>query len=71
MTDAFKTVVESPWVKLAMTMFFIGVAWSDLKAGQREDQLRNDAKFAMMASDIHVLKVLACKSNPHDSVCTP
>ena len=69
MNDVLKQVADSPWVKFALIAFTIGVAWSDLHAQIRENKMEADARFAVMASDIHVLKVLACKSYPKDSEC--
>jgi len=70
-STALTELVRSPWIRVAITAFFIGVAWSDLHATIRENKMASDSRFAVMATDLHVLKVLACRSYPHDSVCTP
>ncbi len=68
-TQALQELIGSPWIRLAFTGFFVGVAWSDLHATIRENKMEADTRFAVMATDLHVLKVLGCKAYPNDSVC--
>lgn len=71
MPDYLKDLFDSGPIKVALIAFAIGVAWADLHAEIRDNKIEADARFAVMATDLHVLKVLACKSYPHDSVCAP
>lgn len=71
MTDPVKhlsTIVTATW-KLVLMAFAIGMAWAQLSAQIHDNKLEADARFATMATDVHVLKVLACRQTPHDSVC--
>lgn len=69
MPDSLRELFDSGPIRVALMAFCVGVAWADLHAEIRENKLETDARFAIMATDLHALKVLACRSYPNDSVC--
>lgn len=68
-SDILSQLFDSGPIRIALTAFFIGMAWSDLHSEIRENKMESDTRFAVMASDLHALKVLACRAYPNDSVC--
>lgn len=69
--SAFETVTRSPWIQLAVIAFGVGVAWSNLHAELAQTKLELRTEIAVMRTDLHTMRVLACRSYPHDSVCAP
>lgn len=49
--------------------FSVGVAWANLHAELALSKLELQTEIAVMRSDLHTMKVLACRSYPNDSIC--
>ena len=64
-------LLSSPWIHLAAIAFSVGVAWTNLHAEFAQTKLELQAEISVMKTDIHTMRVLACRSYPHDSVCVP
>ena len=58
MPDEIKRLLESGAVRLAVTAFLVGVAWSSLYA-----------EISTMQTELNTIRVLVCKQTPGDSMC--
>lgn len=64
-----RSLMSSPWIQLAVIAFGLGVSYANLHAEMAASKLELQVEISVMRSDLHTMKVLACRSYPNDSVC--